>query len=167
MKSKLNSGGKMKIRRYEEKDLKQIINLFYDTVHFVNRKDYSEEQVNAWAPLNEKASKFTTWGNSLSQNTTFVALDHTQIIGFCDLTSAGMLDRLYIHHDFQRRGVASALLDEIELAAFRMQLKKLITEASLTAKPFFECKGFETITKQIVNKNGITMSNYLMVKKLK
>lgn len=166
MKGKLDIGGKMKIRRYEEKDLKQIINLFYDTVHFVNRKDYSEKQVNAWASLNEKASKFTSWGDSLSQNATFVALDNHQIIGFCDMTSEGLLDRLYIHHDYLRLGVASALLDEIELAAIRMKLKKLITEASLTAKPFFECKGFETITKQIVNKNGITMPNYLMVKKL-
>lgn len=166
MKGKLTIGGKMNIRRYEEKDLNQIIDLFYNTVHFVNRKDYSEEQVNAWAALDEKGSKFNKWGDSFNQNITFVALDDQQIIGFCDLTSTGLLDHLYIHHNYQRLRVASSLLDEIELAAFQMKLKKIYTEASITAKPFFEHNDFQTITKQIVNKNGITMSNYLMVKKL-
>lgn len=40
------------IREYEEKDLSSIIKLFYDTVHFINIKDYTQEQVNVWAPEN-------------------------------------------------------------------------------------------------------------------
>ncbi|TKD71362.1 GNAT family N-acetyltransferase [Pseudalkalibacillus hwajinpoensis] len=156
----------MEIRRYEKRDLSQIIDLFYETVHTVNRKDYSQEQVNTWASSDERGSKFNTWGDSLAQNTTFVALDDRRIVGFSDLSSRGLIDRLYIHHEYQRIGIASALLNEIELAAHRIKLKKLRTEASITAKPFFERKGFQVITKQIINKNGITMPNYLMVKTL-
>ncbi|MBN8207771.1 GNAT family N-acetyltransferase [Bacillus sp. NTK071] len=156
----------MKIRRYEEKDLKQIINLFYDTVHLVNRKDYSEEQVNAWASSDERETKFTAWGDSFAQNTTFVALSDHRIIGFSDLSSSGLLDRLYIHHEYQRIGIASALLDKVESAALSMNIKKLRTEASITAKPFFERKGFQLITIQNVTKNETTMPNYLMVKTL-
>ena len=156
----------MQIRRYKEKDLEQIIDLFYATVHLVNCKDYSGEQVNAWASFDEREAKYTNWGDSFTRNTTFVAIEHQRIIGFSDLTSTGLLDRLYIHHKFQRKGIATALLDEIERAAVTMKLQKIRTEASITAKPFFEHKGFQIQKKQIVNKNGITLPNYLMVKDL-
>ncbi len=38
----------MVIREYQPTDCKEIIRLFYDTVHSVNAKDYTEEQLNAW-----------------------------------------------------------------------------------------------------------------------
>ena len=39
-----------RIRYYEAEDALQIARLFYETVRSVNRADYSEEQVQAWAP---------------------------------------------------------------------------------------------------------------------
>lgn len=39
----------MIIRRYETKDLAQILLLFHDTVHNINKADYDEEQLYAWA----------------------------------------------------------------------------------------------------------------------
>lgn len=39
----------MKIREYQERDILEIIKLFYETVHTINVKDYTIEQVNAWA----------------------------------------------------------------------------------------------------------------------
>lgn len=42
----------MRIRNYHEKDTDEIIRLFHDTVHEVNIGDYSQSQVNAWAPEN-------------------------------------------------------------------------------------------------------------------
>ena len=39
----------MIIRRYETKDLAQILLLFYDTIHNINKADYDEEQLYAWA----------------------------------------------------------------------------------------------------------------------
>ncbi len=48
---KIETGSKKwLIRKYRNEDCGQILKLFYDTVHTVNRRDYSEEQVNAWAP---------------------------------------------------------------------------------------------------------------------
>ena len=40
---------KMELRRYNSSDLKEITELFYDTVHTVNAADYTEEQLSAWA----------------------------------------------------------------------------------------------------------------------
>jgi len=43
----------VKIREYKSSDCKILGNLFYDTVHSVNTKDYSEEEVDAWASKNK------------------------------------------------------------------------------------------------------------------
>ena len=34
----------MEIRRYEQRYCNEMIKLFYDTVHYINAKDYSKEQ---------------------------------------------------------------------------------------------------------------------------
>ena len=41
----------MTIREYHSSDLREIVELFYDTVHTVNAKDYTPEQLNAWAEI--------------------------------------------------------------------------------------------------------------------
>ena len=39
----------MQIREYRTSDCEQLAELFYDTVHSINAKDYTEEQLNVWA----------------------------------------------------------------------------------------------------------------------
>lgn len=39
----------MDIRQYQQSDRKELIELFYNTVHTVNAKDYTKEQLDAWA----------------------------------------------------------------------------------------------------------------------
>jgi hypothetical protein len=40
----------IRIRPYDEKDAPEIVRLFYETIRSVNLADYSQEQVEAWAP---------------------------------------------------------------------------------------------------------------------
>ena len=49
----------IQLRRYRPSDCAGILRLFYDTVHTVNRKDYTEEQVEAWAPRSRTRSSGT------------------------------------------------------------------------------------------------------------
>lgn len=37
----------MTLREYRPEDCAEVVRLFYDTVHTVNVKDYTEEQLNA------------------------------------------------------------------------------------------------------------------------
>lgn len=62
--------------------------------------------------------------------------------GFADLTKEGHLDRLFVSPDYQRCGVASALLAMVEQAARHRGMTRLTTDASLTALPFFEARRF-------------------------
>ena len=38
----------MILREYQPSDLKEILELFYHTVHSVNAKDYTPQQLDAW-----------------------------------------------------------------------------------------------------------------------
>lgn len=157
----------MEIRRFRATDMKQIVSLFYETVHSVNKQDYSSEQLDAWAPREEEALKLKTWKSSFLQNITFVAEINGVIVGFTDMTTEGHLDRLYVHKDFQRQGIASALLNQLESEARALGLREMDTEASITAKPFFERQGYQIIQEQIVERKGICLVNFRMSKRLK
>ena len=92
----------MELRAYQPADLEEIYQLFYDTVHSVNRKDYGLEQLDAWAPRQMDRPR---WEQSLADHETWVAWEDGKIVGFGDLGEGGYLDRLYVHKDFVRKGI--------------------------------------------------------------
>jgi len=156
----------VELRKFKESDTSQIVTLFYETVHTVNAKDYSLEQIEAWAPKGEKEAKIANWRESLSRNITYVAESDGKIIGFCDMTVTGYLDRLYIHKDFQGQGVASVLVQILEREAKSLKLDEISTNASITARPFFERHGYQMIQSQSVERKGVLLNNFKMVKKI-
>ena len=121
----------MDIRRYRPDDLEQIARLFYETVHAVNRRDYTARQLDVWATgeINHRA-----WDASLLDHLTYVATEGRTAI----------CDRL-----------------ENETSAGRV-----VVHASITARPFFEKRGYKTIKPQEVERQGIILRNYLMAKDL-
>lgn len=148
----------MKIRKYKASDCIQIYKLFYDTVHTVNARDYSREQLNVWA---KEKCDLQKWNLSFLRHYTLVAEEKGRITGFGDIDNTGYLDRLYVHRDYQGRGIASALCDRLEAA---VGTPKIITHASITAKPFFEHRGYTVVKKQQVIRDGISLTNYVMEK---
>jgi len=88
------------------------------------------------------------------------------LVGYTDLEPNGHLDRMYVHADFQRVGVATALLSTAEAAAKEGGLTRLYSEVSITARPFFERRGFRVIAAQTVTSNGQEYLNYRMEKRL-
>lgn len=151
----------MQLRKYREQDLPEIYRLFYATVHRVNGKDYSPSQLDAWAPPEMDAAR---WEASLAEHFTLVAVCGEQIAGFGDITDTGYLDRLYVHPDHIGTGVGHALLDGLEQYARRAGADKIYTEASITARPFFEKHGYRVIAKQQKPLRGEIFINFTMEK---
>lgn len=149
----------MRLRPYTPADLEEILTLFYETVHTVNARDYTPAQCNAWAgPEPDRAR----WNRTLQEHTSLVAMKDGRIIGFGDMDTDGYLDRLYVHKDCQRQGVATALCDALESA---VTAPVLTTHASLTARPFFEARGYTVVRPQQVERLGVTMPNFVMEKR--
>lgn len=67
---------------------------------------------------------------------------------------------LFVHKDFQRCGIAAALCGELE---YGFSVVKVY--ASVTAKPFFEKRGYAVVTEQEAERFGIKLKNYEMVKR--
>ncbi|KEK23470.1 GNAT family N-acetyltransferase [Bacillus gaemokensis] len=154
----------MNIMKFDRQDTEEIIHLFYDTVHSVNAKDYSESQLDAWAPKEEKQSKVKIWRDSLHQNITYVAKINDMIVGFSDIMHTGYLDRLFVHKGYQGKGIATALIEKIELEARKLNLQEINTNASITAKRFFQRRGYNVVSEQQVERKGITLTNFHMRK---
>ena len=148
----------MIIRQYEPKDCEELVKLFYHTVHTINAKDYSQEQLNVWAT--DKID-LEVWNKSLSGHYTVVAVENNIIVGFGDIDNSGYLDRLYVHKNYQRLGIATSICDKLERA---VKVNKIITHSSITAKPFFVQRGFTVVKEQQVIRNEIALTNYVMEK---
>lgn len=146
----------MEIREYKSSDCNEIADLFYNTVHFINSKDYTEDQLNVWATGNIDIDE---WNESLLNNYTLIAEENGIIIGFGDIDDKGYLDRLYVHKDYQNIGVATALCDRLEK---KYEVERITTHASITAKSFFEKRGYRVVKKQFVERNGVRLINYIM-----
>lgn len=147
------------LREYKSSDCAELATLFYNTVHIVNAKDYTKEQLNAWADgnINLKA-----WNQSFLHHYSIVAVEENKIVGFGDIdTAAGYLDRLFVHVDHQGRGIGSAICSRLESA-----VQGIITvHASVTAKDFFCKRGYTVIKKQQVKRKGISLVNFVMEKR--
>ncbi len=151
----------MIIREYIQSDCVELTELFYNTVHTVNAKDYTKEQLNVWATGKVDLEK---WNQSLQEHYTLVAIENNRIVGFGDIDKTGYLDRLYIHKDYQGKGIATMLCDKLKQMD---NIRKIITHASITAKVFFEKRGYHIIKKLQVKQQGIILINYVMEKNIR
>lgn len=151
------------IRAYSEADLDALIDLFTSSVRQVASRDYSPAQIEAWAPV---AVNREQWATRLGSRPTYVAEASGQIVGFSDLEPDGHIDMLFVHADHQGQGVARALLDHITARAHEQGIARLFTEASITARLFFERNGFDQIEAQDVELRGQSFRNYRMAKSL-
>ena len=131
--------------------------LFYNTVHTVNVKDYTKEQLDVWATGEVDLEK---WNQSLQEHYSIVAVENNVIVGFGDIDKTGYLDRLFVHANYQGRGIATAICNQLELAVEG----NIITHASVTARPFFEKRGYQVVKEQQAKRQGTYLTNYVMVK---
>ena len=147
----------MQLREYITSDCEQLSKLFFQTVHSVNAKDYTKEQLDVWATGTVDLKE---WDKSFTEHYTIVAIDNNIIVGFGDIDKTGYLDRLYVHADYQGKGVATAICNRLEQAV----QGKITTHASITAKPFFEKRGYKVVKEQQVERQVIYLINFCMEK---
>lgn len=148
----------MEYRPYVPDDCGELAELFYNTVHSVNARDYTEAQLAAWAT---GTVDLESWNRSFLEHYTLVAVDGTVIAGFGDIDGAGYLDRLFVHKDYQGMGIAAALCDRLEA---HCPNSLITTHASLTARPFFEKRGYRVVKRQQVERSGELLTNFVMEK---
>ena len=160
----------IKIRRAAANDIDEIKKLYYDTVTTVNAKDYDENQIKAWIKPFLETDTTTKdkrkFADKIIEQYFIVAMIDNIIGGFASLEDNGYLDFMYVHKDYQRQGIAKALLTELENYAHEKNIEELDAVVSITARGFFEKYGFVKIREDIVEVRGAIFHDNIMVKKL-
>lgn len=151
-----------KFRTATMKDIQELKKLFCNTVMTVNRRDYTAEEVADWASCCESDGR---WEQLLSTLYFIVATDvEGQMLGFTAIRGDGYLHSMFVHKDYQRQGIATALLQKIEAYASEHGIKEMTSEVSITARPFFEHHSYKVEREQRVQANRMIMTNFMMRK---
>ncbi len=153
----------MKIRAYNSADCAKLAKLFYDAVHEVAAKDYTEIQLNAWASGKEDLS---AWEASFLENHALIAEQDGAVVGFGEIKNDGYLNMLYTHKDHQRKGIATAIVAMLENTAKLQGITTITTHASITAMPFFEKRGYMFVGENKVIRENVELTNFLVEKNI-
>lgn len=150
------------IRQATLNDITEIKELYENTVLTINRQHYSQEEVEDWASCGDDISKIR---KMIKTHHFIVAVNQlSQIVGFSSITPQGYLHSMFVHKDFQGKGIATLLLDDIERFAKENRITKITSEVSITACPFFEKRGYTVEVEQKRNANQLCLTNYWMTR---
>lgn len=149
----------MELRAYTPEDAPATLDVFRRAVRVTAARDYTAEQLAAWAPDDLDP---VAWATRRGAARTEVAVRDGAVVGFTDVDATGYVDMLFVDPGAARQGVALALLSWAVATAAAAGAVELTTHASLTARPFFEAHGFVVVAEQHPVRRGVALTNYRM-----
>ena len=153
------------ISPYQKHYAAALAAIYYHTIHTVNIRDYTREQLNVWAP--QSSLKTEGWVEKWEKLPPYVALIDNIPVGFTEFDhNNGYIDCFYVHHGYQNQSIGTVLMEAVWKEARRNKVKYIRSEVSITAKTFFEKKGFRVVKKQMVTIRGVALQNFVMIKML-
>ena len=144
-------------------DVPVLAAIFQASIEELAEEDYDGGQRNAWAAAADDEEAF---GAGLKACLTLVATVRGAPVGFIALEGREHVKMLYVYPPVARQGVGALLYDAIEKLAVARGAKTLTVDASDTAKPFFEAKGFEAQRRQTIMIGDQWLGNTRMSKSL-
>ncbi len=151
----------MRIRPYRPDDAAALSALHYAAVREIGARDYSPEQVAAWAPQPLDLLRYET--KSKDGRAILVAVDDEGApIAYGELEPDGHIDHLYCRPDHVGTGVGWALVDELEDLARARGIKRLYVEASEAAQRMFLRREYAVVERRRFILRGVAIHNYLM-----
>jgi putative acetyltransferase len=153
----------MEIRRFMPGDEAALFRVYFTAIHRIASRDYSPEQVEAWAPADLDKEM---WAQRVQGIRPFVVeLDH-EIVGYADLQADGYIDHFFVSGAHPRQGIGTRLMARIHEEAGALDLTALSSHVSKTAEPFFALHGFQVVERRFPVLRGVTLENSLMRKAL-
>ncbi len=127
------------IRSATPEDAAQITPVHVASIRTLCAKDYSQEQIDAWAGWKspEKYRRAMEAGEVF-----FVAECSKNVVGFASLLG-DEVRAVYVHPDHAGEGVGSKLLDAVEAEARLAGVATLRLTSTLTSVGFYESRGYQ------------------------
>jgi len=130
---------KASLRPFLKEDAAMLAEIMCASIEELTQADYDEDQRLAWISVLEDGDAFV---KRLTEQLTILAIVEGETVGFASLRGKDELDLLYVHPDVVRNGVGSMLVDALEKLAGARGATAMLTNASETARPFFEKRGY-------------------------
>ena len=151
------------LRPYLPPDAAALAEIFRASIDGLTEEDYGEAQREAWVSIADDPAAFAA---RLGKGLTIIASLEGEPVGFASLVGNEELDLLYVTPEVAGQGVGSTLVDALERLASARGSKALMTNASDTARPFFEKRGYVAQSRNTVLINGEWLANTSMTKTL-
>ena len=142
-------------------DAPMLTDIFRASIEGLTGDAYSREQQDAWASAADDSAAFV---RRLADRVTFVATLQNSPVAFASLEGTDKIDMLYVHPAVAGQGVATTLLEALEKLANARGAKRLTTDASDTARDFFDARGYTAQRRNTVLRGGEWLSNTTMTK---
>lgn len=154
----------MRVRDFQVDDAPALFRVFHSAIHMIASRDYTPEQVKAWAPDEVDAD---LWLRRMLAIRPFVVQEGGEIVGYADLQPNGYIDHFFVSGHHPRRGIGRLLMQRIHEQARVAGLHELISDVSRTAEPFYTHFGFVVLERKQPVVRGVTVPNALMRKDLR
>ncbi|CAN7580680.1 GNAT family N-acetyltransferase [Pseudoduganella sp. LjRoot289] len=151
----------MQIRPYQPGEEARLRAIFHSSVHGLASRDYTAEQLIAWAPEQYDED---LWEQRMRANQSWVAEVDGELAAFSDLQPSGYIDMFFVAAPYAGRGIGGALLRHIFGLAAQRRIAVLRSDVSLTAEPLFTRHGFTVETRNQVAVRGELLANATMRK---
>jgi len=153
----------MNIRPFRIGDESDLFAVFHSSIHGLAVKDYSADQINAWAPENLDRD---VWRERIQGISPFVVEHDARLVAYADIQPNGYIDHFFVSAQFARRGIGSMLMQHLHVVASERSIAALFSDVSRTAQPFFEHFGFLVVEQRAPIIRGVAVPNALMHKTL-
>jgi putative acetyltransferase len=153
----------MLLREFKSGDEPHLLEVFYSAIHDVACRDYTPEQLDAWAPRSITPGR---WAAKMQEISPFVVEHDGRPIAYADVQPTGYMDHFFVAAPFNGRGVGSMLMLRILDTAAAGKIPVLTSNVSRTAQGFFRRFGFVIVEERAPVRDGVVIPNALMKKEL-
>lgn len=151
------------LRPFLPADTPVLASIFRAAIEELAADDYDEAQREAWASAADDEAAF---GERLAGLLTLVGVIGGTPTAFAALKGSDHIEYLFVHPAVAGQGVASQLLEALEKLAGARGATSLTTDASDTARGFFQKHGYQDLHRETVQRGGEWLGRTAMRKKL-
>jgi putative acetyltransferase len=152
------------LREFRVGDEPALRAVFESAIHEVARRDYTQAQVDAWAP---RAFDADAWARRMRGIAPFVVERDGEIVAYADLQPSGYIDHFFVSARAGKQGIGGLLMRRIHARAGEQGIAVLTSEVSRTAQPFYRHFGFEIVDHHVNTVRGVAIEYAAMRKVLR
>lgn len=153
-----------RIRKAVEKDAPEMYEVLVDSIRGLTGGEYTARQQRAW--INSVGREYFRTMIALEQHDVWVAeWSDGGMLAFAAL-HADEVSYLYVRSNYVGLGLGTQLITRMERTARRRGERKLYLRSSLTARGFYERRGFRVVREVMLFRQGVYLPSVVMEKDL-